>query len=209
MKKTGERGFTLIEVLVALTVTAIIMTTVYGIFSGVSSAKQRLEQDGEAFHQARVLFDRLAREIRSAYFLSGAQNTLFRGGKDDDDRFYLEFTTTVVSPVLPQATGISRVRYEIREDAEASAADADDLEVLYRREESLLPGGAAGALDNRLAGGVSTFRLRFHDGNDWQEEWEAASQGLPQMVEIFLEFESDGVKIPFLTALEVPRIEAP
>ncbi|PKN48925.1 MAG: hypothetical protein CVU58_04915, partial [Deltaproteobacteria bacterium HGW-Deltaproteobacteria-16] len=35
----GERGFTLIEVLVAVSLLAILLTAVYGIFGGVNSAK--------------------------------------------------------------------------------------------------------------------------------------------------------------------------
>jgi len=62
-------GFTLLEVLVALTVAAIVLGAVYGIVTGVSAVKQRLDEDGEGFHQARVLFGRMSRELRSAYFI--------------------------------------------------------------------------------------------------------------------------------------------
>ena len=63
-----SNGFTLVEILVAISIIAILMTTIYGIFTTVSNTKDRLDTDSEAYHRARVIFDRFGREIRGAYF---------------------------------------------------------------------------------------------------------------------------------------------
>ena len=55
----SEKGFTLVEVLVAISILAILLTSVYGIFSSVSLARERLDADSAEYHRARVLFDRL------------------------------------------------------------------------------------------------------------------------------------------------------
>lgn len=200
----GTKGFTLLEVMVALVVTSIILGAVYGIVSAISSAKQDLDRDAEGFHQARVLFGRMAREIRSAYFVKGATDTLFRGGLDESRHYFLELTTTVTAPTLPLASGISEVRYALREDPDIPAG----LLLLVRQERSLLPGGDAGKLENRLTGGVHAFRIRFFDGNQWQEDWDTAlSNKLPQMVELYLEIEIAGKVMPFTTTVAIPQVE--
>ncbi|WP_305045655.1 type II secretion system protein GspJ [Geoalkalibacter sp.] len=197
------QGFTLLEILVALTITAIVLTSVYGVFATLSSAKEELESDAEIFHQARVLFDRMAREIRSVYY-HPARESIFQGGEGEERQDFLELTTRATSPTLPRAAGISRVRYEVRPDPD----DREGPPQLVRREESLLPGAAAAGMEHRLAAGIRTFRLRFFDGIEWRDAWSAGDGlGLPQMVELFLEIEAQGRSRTFLTAVEVPRIE--
>jgi general secretion pathway protein J len=203
LKRTAA-GFTLIEVLVALTVATIVLGAVYGIFAGISTAKEQLDREAEGFHQARVLFGRLSREIRSAYFIGNRQDTLFRGGLDDNRHFFLDLTTTITSPTLPLAAGISRVRYEMRNDPDI----APTLLLLVRQEWALLPGGEAGKMESRLTSGVHAFRLRFFDGNAWQEEWDTKISGrLPQMIELYVEIEVAEKLLPFLTSVAIPQVE--
>lgn len=197
------KGFTLLEILVALTITAIVLTSVYGVFAALSSAKDELESDAEVFHQARVLFDRMGREIRSVYY-HPARDSIFRGGEGEERQDFLEMTTRVISPTLPRAAGISRIRYEVRPNPD----DREGPPLLVRREESLLPGAAAAGMEHRLAAGIRLFRLRFFDGVEWRDAWNTGDgAGLPQMVELYLEIEADGRARTFLTAVEIPRVE--
>lgn len=202
MKKTAA-GFTLLEVMVALIVTAMVLGMVYGIVTGVSAKKQELDQESEGFHQAQVLFGRMSREIHSVYFVGSNPETFLRGGLDDNQHSFLELTTTVTAPNLPMATGISRVRYEMRNDPDI----APPLLLLVRQERALLPGGEAGEIESRLSSGVYVFRLRFFNGDSWQDQWDTAKQGsLPQMIELYLKIEIAGKRMPFMTTVAVPQI---
>ncbi len=49
-------GFTLIEVLVAITLLSLVLTAVYGVFTSLSATEKRLHSDSEAYHQARIIF---------------------------------------------------------------------------------------------------------------------------------------------------------
>ena len=89
-----ESGFTLIEITIAVAITATVLMTIYGIFSAVSSAKQRVEAESAGYHQARVLFDRMGREIRGAYLKSANPSTLFTGEKNDSGQPVLTLSTT-------------------------------------------------------------------------------------------------------------------
>ncbi|NOY14028.1 MAG: prepilin-type N-terminal cleavage/methylation domain-containing protein, partial [Deltaproteobacteria bacterium] len=63
--KNAVRGFTLIEVLLAILIGSLLLTTIYGIFSSVSNVRNQLEREGEAFHQVRIFFDRIGGELSS------------------------------------------------------------------------------------------------------------------------------------------------
>ena len=200
----GERGFTLIEVLVAVSLLAILLTAVYGIFGGVNSAKLRLDRDSADYHLARVIFDRFGRELHGAYFRSGDQTTMFRGGKNDQDEPFLELTTTAVTLLSDTGSGISEVRYRLAPDQEADTG----RQVLLRGERSRQ--SAAAPVDDRmmrLAPDVAGLSLRFYTGGRWLEQWDARQSGLPQLVEVSLVVgQEEQQRIPFATTFEIPDI---
>ncbi len=199
-------GFTLLEVLVAISIVAIVLTTIYGVFTGVSAAKIRLEADSEAYHRARVIFDRLGREIRGAVPAGGADGKgVFRAGRDSQGEPFLELTTTAVAQPGEGNTGIALVYYGLAEDRERPQAK----KVLRRSERSALyrETTAAGAGLMRLAPGIEQLQLRFYTGSDWRDDWDAGTDGLPALVELSLALiDSEGRRHRFFSAFELPGI---
>jgi general secretion pathway protein J len=200
----GLRGFTLIEVLVAISLLAIVLTTVYGVFGGVNSAKVRLESDSADYHLARVVFDRLGRELHGVYFRPDDQTTMFRGGVNDRDEPFLELTTSAVTLLSATGSGISEIRYRLAPDEEADAG----RRVLLRAERPRQ--SATIAVDDRmmrLAPNVASLSLRFFSEGQWEEQWDARQGGLPQLVEISLVIGQDEQRrVPFTTTFEIPDI---
>lgn len=70
-----QAGFTLLEVMLALTILLFISITVWGTFSRTVATKRRLELAQERIHVARVALMRITRELEMAY-LSNHENTL-------------------------------------------------------------------------------------------------------------------------------------
>lgn len=199
------KGFTLVEVLVAISILAILMTSVYGIFSSVSLARDRLEADSAEYHRARVLFDRLGRELRGTYFQPSDKNLAFIGSSTDDGTLELELTTSAVSPLSQMGSGIARVHYLLVEDREAAAKSL----VLMRSEYPVhepIDEETAGMM--RLIPGIEAMALRFYSNGQWQEAWDGRTAGLPELVEIALQLRSAGEKpIHFISAFEVPEVK--
>ncbi|MDH3454034.1 MAG: GspJ family type II secretion system protein [Desulfuromonadales bacterium] len=200
---SAERGFTLVEVLVAISILALLLTSVYGIFSSVSLARERLDADSAEYHRARVLFDRLGRELRGAYFRPSDRNLVFTGTATDDGALELELTTSAVSPLSQTGTGIAKVRYLLIEDRE----NPDAGRVLMRSEHPVLEQvdeEAAGMM--RLVPGIEAMTLRFYTNGQWQAAWDGRTAGLPELVEIALQLHSGGTEpIHFVSAFELPE----
>lgn len=191
-----EQGFTLVEILVAISIGTILLTTIYGVFSSVSGARDRLEAIGEEYHQARVLYDRLASEVRSGYFSAGSKQTRLVGGSNTQGYPFLEFSTTLSTPIFGgRAGGVSLVRYEQLEM---------EREIrLYRNEWPLLS-TQADLKPQLLITGLKTFSLRYFDGNEWQDEWDSQQTGaLPKMIELTVEVELDDQVHSFLSTIEL------
>lgn len=199
-------GFTLIEVLVSITIIAMLLSTIYTVFSSVGAAKERLDESSEAYHRARIIFDRLSREIRGAALPTSARAAHFRGGEQDNGFFFFELNTTAVSPAGNEAVGLALVRYTLEKDQQAHDGD----NVLMRSEEALLGRGdyqeRPSAL--RLAPGIRFVKMRFYAAGTWHDKWDAAAGGLPDLVEVSLRLADHTPEgVPFLTTIELPGRE--
>lgn len=198
-------GFTLLEILVAISIVAIVLTTVYGVFTSVSGAKERLEADGETYQRVRVIFDRLGRELRGACPIGGPQqHGVFRTGTEADGTPFLEITTSATAQLGLRQTGIALIRYTLVSDAEEPSG-----KVLYRSEQSALVNDetlrAIGPM--RLAAGIEQMEWRFLAEDQWRSELDASRDGLPLQVELTLTMvDGRGKKLPFRSAFELPDI---
>lgn len=191
--KTGNRGFTLIEVLLALLIGGLVLSSLYGIFTPISRISRQLEQEGEQYHRVRVLFDRLSGELGSLRLDAVDTRKVLQAGKDDEGLPYLEFNTSFVSPGAERYGSIARVRYELRSDADAMT--------LYRSEELLLAElSAEEGLE--FISGIDNASMRFYNGSKWLEQWNGSK--LPEMVELYFEIGDEGQVIPFRSSFVLP-----
>jgi general secretion pathway protein J len=199
MRTGSSRGFTLVEIMVAVSIVTLLLTMVYGVVTSVTGASRRIEEDGESYHRARVIFDRIGREVRGAYRVSSNPRTVFTGGETSEGEPFLELSTTSVTPAGGRLGGISLVRYQLQDDPETE----DDGKVLVRREAPLLGDVGDPGREYRLATGIDTMQWRFFSNGNWQDEW---VRGVPEMVELTLTMHIGEGIIPFRTAFDVPRV---
>src|SRR5690606_6802487 len=88
-RRTTARGLTLVEVLVAITIFAIVAVVVFGGFSQTMINKQILEEDADRTHVIRVAMERMVNELSMAYVsihvnpdpALQTMNTCFIGGR--------------------------------------------------------------------------------------------------------------------------------
>ena len=202
---SDQRGFTLIEILVAVIVTSLLLVSVYGVFATISGARQRVEKDSEHYHQARVIFDRLGREIHGVYWVTGGSATSrrsgLRGGLDENSRTYLELATTTATPQSGGA-GIVLVRYELLPDPEHSGQFQ-----LMRSERPLFTTEFQASDTLRMTSGIANLQLRFYGAGTWQDSWDTASGGLPTAIEISLTEATPDGPLPFVTSFTVAPLK--
>jgi len=85
-RRRRRRGFTLLEVMMALTMFGIVALTVYGTFARTLRSKQLAEEHAELTQEGRSAVARIADELASAYYPDGASDIRIfrslRGGTD-------------------------------------------------------------------------------------------------------------------------------
>jgi type II secretion system protein J len=63
----AEQGFTLLEVLIALAILATIMVILFGTYAASVERAERTRNLAEVYHEARILLDLMANDIRASY----------------------------------------------------------------------------------------------------------------------------------------------
>jgi general secretion pathway protein J len=183
MSGRAGRGFTLVEVMIAVAITAVIGVMVMGAFQRVYAAKELTEAQADRFGSARVTLTRLARELSGA-FLSDHYDrkrfprdapTLFRG-KDGGAQDDLLFATMSHERLTRDAKESDQaiLEYTVEPDPERPGETA-----LFRREKARFDENPdRGGEKAVVCENVSTFDVQYWDWKkqEWAREW--ASNGL-------------------------------
>lgn len=175
-----EAGFTLLEVLVALTITALLLTVVYQAVIAISAGRQKAEAGNASHHQARLLADRLTRELLSLQPSTAGDEGLVLEIHGGEAR--LAYTSFASSPQAGVAGVAARIAYNLR----PATADEVGPFVLQREEVSALSPDAG--RPRRFIAGVKSLTWRCLVDGSWQNRFvPSLERPLPQAVELELE----------------------
>ena len=178
-----RRGFTLIEVVLALALMAVLLSVIQGTYSGVVKARDLSSAETVRVHEIALLLDRMALELSAAFTSSRrSSSTGVVVTKDSDDNSTLSFTT--VLPPLPAARrpgGEVVLQYRLEADEESAqwVWRHETGEVEGRLSEQTDTAGSeregAGRVD-WLVRDASRFRVQCYDGGEWVDEWDSTQR---------------------------------
>ena len=181
-------GFTLLEVLLALAILAVIVTSIYSSFSTSAANRERAEEVRDGTDRARALMARMTSDIANAYVNSGMSETFFYGSmlesEEDKQRFDSIYLTTLTNWRTPGSKEMElwEVGYFFQEKPDRTGR------VLMRKEKRELSKDSPpreGGDDQELTDTVDGLRIRYSsDGKTWNDEWKRT--GHPKAVEIVL-----------------------
>jgi general secretion pathway protein J len=198
LRTPNSEGFTLIEVLLALAILALVVTIVYMAFSTTSVNVERAEAARDETDLARALISRLSSDIANAYCRTSQSATTFFFGKKEEaeeegkryrrDSLALTTLTNWRRPDTKESE-LWEVGYFFREKPDGSGS------VLMRREKRELNKDVPpleGGMEYELTGRVRELRLRYLVNKKWQDDYGGSRcSGLPTAVEIALTLEDE------------------
>ena len=193
MTRSRQRGFTLVEVVIALTIVATLLVVMFGSLRVGLAAWQRGDERAEVLDRARSLTQIVTRTLGAAhpYTTSAhggeAPRLLFEGTPDR-----VAFVTA--EPPFPTAAPIAFTAVTLSRDAGPVAGLAMRQKPLPNEEP--FDRGLQPAL---VDGTVSDVRFRYLRESDrvWTENWDAVEEkALPLAVEITLTIVQAGRSAP-------------
>jgi general secretion pathway protein J len=183
---THRAGFTLLELLLAVALLAIIAATVFASFRATTSAMERATVRGASAQAARVVLSRLSDELSAAEWDGQREETFFTGATEGGEVHpagRLQFTSRshVWYPMQPPAVELAVINYQAESGPQGLQLWRDEVANPF-----LLGGGTERVMmADRLAG----VQFRFYTGDEWVTEWNMADRHkLPDLVEIVLTF---------------------
>lgn len=184
-----NRGFTLLELLVALGILGVVVAIVSATFAGTLRVQEAADRRTEVTHAARTALDRVSQDLASAFVrpAQGAGTTPMGLALDDRevdgapaDRLTFATFGRPIGGAAEQASDQAYVEYEL------VVSDDHRERRLVRRQVSPPDLEAlAKAPADVLAERVVAFDVKLFDSKEWKAEWRDPTK-LPQAAEITL-----------------------
>jgi general secretion pathway protein J len=226
MSDARRRGFTLLEVLVAITILGILLTTVFGSVSRTIRTKEHAESLARMSSVGREAVLRLADEMEASLSPVRVGNAVFQGVSGGSGQFLDQVRFAVSSRPPFGPIGMGRGGRVVVTYYLAEQEDLPQTYLLVRSERPLPRIGETPEEEQSeeetqeirtlVVDNVAGLRLRYLDGDSgqWTEEWDSTTEEfdrrLPIAVEIalFLYDDNGGVS-DFSTIVDLPLSTRP
>lgn len=201
-----SRGFTLVEILVAAIITALVAAAATTAVSQLLRLKARSADRAEAASRADAAASRIALDLTAAVRNPDPSFTLVQlrpnatsSGPRADELLLLARSNRPVrggTPAIPEGGEFS-VQYRLMsttpQQAESALRAARPLPpALWRRSNTAIYAiPDAGGIAAPVVPGINELMLEATDGNDWFSEWDSDSVGLPHAVRVTVVATSD------------------
>jgi general secretion pathway protein J len=173
------RGFTLMEVMVAVAITALMGTVVAMAFQTGLTAKETVETDADRYRQVRVAMNRMSREIGSAFVSDRYDPKQFRDQNDRPTNFVGErdkllFTTFSHQRLYTDVKESDQavVEYFVETSSDRDARGRQDLK--RRVNPNVGERMDRGGTTDTLFEGVKSIEFGYWDSEkkEWDDEWD-------------------------------------
>ena len=214
----ASRGFTLLELTIAMTFVAVLVSGITLSISACLKVWQRSQETAELNQDARAILEVLSRDVRGAYLGLYRRSGYFLGGAPEDEdplmgrSDLMEFTTEssaiTQAALLPQeervedlqevsspVTDFVAVRYELRRDTGTSRGGLYRVTWVAPIAEWLeeQPAESTAVSVELISESVMGFTLRYFDGEAWLEDWATTE---------------DNLRLPAAVAMELTLLDA-
>jgi prepilin-type N-terminal cleavage/methylation domain-containing protein len=195
--RKNERAFTLMEVMLALMVSAILLAAVGGVFYTAIRLKDRtvaMLDEAIPLHQA-VNF--LRRDLQGVlppaglYAMTGDfRNEQISGGIGQNFRLQF-FTSSGITTDNSPWSEVQQISYELRDPI--SRTNGTGRELIRTVVRNLLATGTQEQNEQFLLGNVHSLEFSCFDGYNWRDSWDTGlgDTNLPSAVRVRLQFSSE------------------
>ena len=184
MRRRAEQGFTLLELVLALSIVAVMLTILFGGLRVGLRAWQRGEERAEALEHARSLGQVIEQTLAGVYAFQGRIDTntqariLFEGEAE-------KVSLVTVSPplALPGAIAFTAVTLSVDAGASFGLAIREKALPNFDPFETVKPS----VVDPTVAGIRFRYLRDTDGGSSWEDTWDGVKErGLPRAVEVTL-----------------------
>jgi general secretion pathway protein J len=213
-----ETGFTLMEVLVAITILAVVVTTILASFNSVFSTTEVLDESADIYEMAKSCMKRLTSDLESIHI---TQRPLYKPPEFDQppDPYRI-----VTSSSDTDGTGIAQFRFTSRAHINLEKSPrkgiaeiiyyvqaGNDGDLVLRRADNLYPYPAfeEKSSDPVLCKYVKSLAFKFYnqegiESDAWDSDSDEFGYATPKAIGVKLELANKGASHTFETMVSLP-----
>jgi prepilin-type N-terminal cleavage/methylation domain-containing protein len=187
--RQSRAAFTLLEVLVAMAMVAVLAGSLYASLQIGFRAREKAEASLEGIRVSGIALDLMRRDLECAPAPRGILAGTFVGqparvGDASAEGASLVFYSRAAN-ALDAAPGIVRVEFAVAAPANETATEPA---LLRRMTVNLLAPSTPVPIEEVLARNVAFFSINYFDGSTWFDSWDSTTQNdsLPMAVEVLL-----------------------
>jgi type II secretion system protein J len=206
---TARRAFTLIELLLAAVLVAMVAVLLFAFLRTAVGAKEAAERKAEPPRTIDLAFEVIRQDLENAVPPTGILAGACSGGDYQDDRgrdgdSIVFYTTSPGAQHVSGDGGIRRIEYVV---LSPDGQQGDHL-LVRRVTHNLLAQQEPPTDDEVVLRGVGSFNLRYYDGSQWSDTWESSqnNNSLPSLVEVTLGLDRPATGQPGAAVITVPFV---
>ena len=221
-ESTGTKGFTLLEILIAMFILAVVLSTIFSSYTGTFRVIDETESQAEVYAMARIVMERVKEDLESAFISKrekdeeseedALQPTRFVGetkeikGRDADTLRFLSRAHLVFDEDT-ENSGLAEIIYFVNEKDEENGfaiyrSDTPELEDAVGKET-----GGLMLCDDLFSVDISYYDADGEKYDSWDSSKREFEERLPTIVSISLKFlnkKSDEGNLKFMTKIALP-----
>lgn len=186
---TAPAAFTLIEVLLALTISAIVLVAVSMAFTGAIRLREHSAASLNQSMPVERAMDLIGRDLKNAIppglmLAAPLQSGAYGNAMDANSGIQIYTTTGLITPNAPWGD-IQKVSYGLQTSSDSSNGGKDLIRAVTR---NLLATGQEDEDDQFVMSGVQSLTFSYFDGTEWNDTWDDSTQtNLPLAVRVSLQ----------------------
>jgi general secretion pathway protein J len=194
--KIKDTGFTLIEVLISLTLLTVVLGAVYSSFFSVQRAIERFDDVSLKYHEARTTLDIMRREIEGAILDNDREKGNAEFTIKDRDIFGKSTSVLNLTAFSFRGNSPNTISYFVKEnEGQIHLLKTESPSSMLLKEYSV-----------EAVEAIEGFTVETLFNNKWVRTWDTADTGkLPDIVRVSIEFDDNGKTVK-LTEYARPKI---
>ncbi len=206
LQANGERGFTLLEILVATAIFGMISTVIFSVLTASLSVSKEAQDKMEIMQTGRFIISRITMDVSSASVFPLSKQGRFVGKSRTRDGFYHDECHFTAFTRMYYGDGKPRI--DQSEVGYYFIVPQEGDEVLMRREADVIEtpvelGGSAFEISEK----VQELKIRYLGEGDreWRDAWDSKESGkFPKFVSVELTLTEKEHEYFFSAIVKVP-----
>jgi general secretion pathway protein J len=192
--RSKNKGFTLLEILLAIALSALLLVTVYSVYFSIARSISSTLETQELMETGRILLEMLKHDIRG---ISGPRFPLVSTLEEVNGKVVTNIVFVTSTPASTNPFRWNKVGYTLIQDRQG--------QVIFIKKAAKNPNDNLDELGTvfEVSRLVNSFRVTFFDGTTWVDQWDSRSAGkLPKQVRISVELSDEKKNVQTFTAEE-------